>query len=242
MTLLELETLIRDQSEMIHTDYIGQTEIRRYINLSLKELYALLVTVYQDYYVTSGNLSFAANEESKALPTGATKVLGVDAQVTSSPSSWVTLNKFQFGQRNQFAYPQSLGQVSQGWSNIRYQVRGDSIYLSPLPANATVLKVWYIPEMTELAADADQVSFDQTIYGWVQYVVADVAIKCLTKQDTDIRPFVAAKQDLINRVNAEAANRDQGGPTTTVDVYATGNAYENQTGPFNGGGFGFNGL
>lgn len=234
MTLAQLRETIRLRSDMLHTEYVSDDELNTYINLSLKELYGLLVETFQNYFVTSQTTTVAANEQSFALPTDSTKVIGVDAK--TGENTWVTLRHFEFMERNLYQ-PPNQGMVSQYWSNIRYQLRDDSIYLNPAPGQSADIKVWYIPELEDLVEDTDSPPRNMNLFGWLQYVISDVALQVLQKQEQDVSIFAAEKAALINRINAEAQNRDTGWPTTVSDVYSTGNSYISGV----GGGWGYGG-
>lgn len=70
------------------------------------------------------------------------------------------------------------------------------------------------------------------ISGWLEYVVTDVGIKMLQKEESDTSVLQLQKQALIRRIEAAAENRDAGSPATIADVQWT-----NGTWPF-GNGFG----
>ena len=70
------------------------------------------------------------------------------------------------------------------------------------------------------------------ISGWLEYVVTDVGIKMLQKEESDTSVLQSQKQALIRRIEAAAENRDAGSPATIADVQWT-----NGTWPF-GNGFG----
>lgn len=57
------------------------------------------------------------------------------------------------------------------------------------------------------------VAFDQ----WLEYVVVDVAIKALTKEESDTKDLVHAKKELKKRIEEAAEHRDAGNPATVSD-------------------------
>lgn len=57
---------------------------------------------------------------------------------------------------------------------------------------------------------------------WQQIVICDAAIKAMQKEESDCSVLMRQKQELINRLDAEAENRDAGNPQTIVDVEGSG--------------------
>ena len=70
-----------------------------------------------------------------------------------------------------------------------------------------------------------------TLEGWLEYVITDVCIKALGKQDTDASVFIRQKAMLTERINNEAQNRNIGSPGTVQDIYASGTLTDMGWGP-----------
>ena len=56
------------------------------------------------------------------------------------------------------------------------------------------------------------------VSGWEEYIVADAAIKCLEKEESDTSVQMAQKQALLLRIEAAAENRDAGAPQVVSDT------------------------
>ena len=232
MNLTSLIAEIRNRSDMNNSEFITDTELTGFINLSLKELHALLVNNYGvDMFVDDVSMAIAANatETTADLPDDCLKIMGVDLEVTGS--QYITLRQFNFANRNEAANMNETGQATQYWTNYRYRPRGKKISISPKASGALTLRVWYVPEVVELVLGVDTIDINDSLYGWLEYVIVDCCIKCLQKEESDTAVFQQQKQALIQRVRNEVQNRTQDFPQTVTDTYALGAT----TGPLFGG-------
>ena len=72
------------------------------------------------------------------------------------------------------------------------------------------------------------------IGGWLEYVITDVAIKMLQKEESDVSVLMAQKQALIKRIQEMATNRDAGAPSTVRDTQSSYPFWNNPMGGYNG--------
>jgi hypothetical protein len=196
-----LRARAQQESDNVNSSFVATSgtvpEWTALINASYQELYGLLVQAFgNDYYVASP-YSFTTDGSNYlyALPTNPAmfKLLGVDLQVQAS-SLWVSLKPFVFNDRNRF------GLVN-----------------SPVPMAGQTVRLWYVPVLTALSGDSD-VTVDIP-NGWEEFIVIDAAMKALDKEESDVSVKMARKQAIIDRINAEAENRDAGSPAHIVDFY-----------------------
>ena len=128
VTLGALRLKSKYRSDMQNNPSISTPEWNGYISDSYKELYDLLVSAYgNDYYVESPYELTINTLQFYDLPEDFYKLLGVDLQYSSSPTGWVSLKKFEFLERNKYAYLQPAINVY-----------------------AQTARIWYIPEPTAL--------------------------------------------------------------------------------------------
>lgn len=141
------------------------TEVwNQFLSQSYKRLYDLLIAAYgNDYYVAAAYQFSLTNSQSYSMPDGSTnfrdingniaakfyKLLGLDLQYQASPNGWVTLKNFQFIERNKYAYPNTTTNWN-GYSNLRYKIQGDALYIVPIPAQGQLAQAWYAPAPTNL--------------------------------------------------------------------------------------------
>jgi len=78
---------------------------------------------------------------------------------------------------------------------------------------------------TFLTGSVVQIDMDE-INGFEEYIIIDAAIKCLIKEESDVSVLLAQKQQIMQRIEAMASNRDAGEPERVTDVYDYGWGYE----------------
>lgn len=229
ISLGELRQRGKEAADRTNSNFLTVPEWNFNINQSARELYDLLITVYEDYFVAP-RLSFQTDGTSYqyALPNGANydeapafyKLFGVDLGLDSSTNAWITLKKFDFIQRNSYVYPQITSSFL-GVFNLQYRLIGNYIHFIPIPSSGQPVGLWYFPRLATLLQDTDH--FDQ-ISGWAEYIIVDSAIKALRKEESDVSVLMAQKQELIKRINDSAVNRDAGQPDKISDTrrYASG--------------------
>jgi hypothetical protein len=214
LTLTQLIQAVRQRADFVTSQFITDQEFTSYINQSYFELYDLLVQVYgNNYYVALPFLIVTDGQnEFFNLPPDFYKLLGLDLALSNTQDSWVTIRPFNFSDRNRYAVPNF--QSFYGVTNMRYRLNANQLWLTPIPAANQTLRLWYVPELVTLVNPTDTVD---GISGWTEYIIADVCIKALTKEESDPAIFMAQKNALILRIEAAAENRDAGSPPTVAD-------------------------
>ncbi len=219
VTLSNLKLRSREMADMIHSQFVTDPELTRYINSSAQELYDILVMAYgEDYYVLPTPFEFVSNGDPKALPSDFYKVVGVDALVGGG--NYVTLKPFEFTERNRFNGPTNL--LINNNSPLRYKIQGNQIIWAPGTSGNNTIRVWYIPVMTELAIDADELD---GVNGYEELVIVDVAIKMKQKQEDDVSVLMARKQELLMRIEKVSQDRDAGMSHRVTDSTRINNYY-----------------
>lgn len=217
MTLSQLRTAAQQRADMVGDGFVSTAEWTSYVNLSLCELYDLLVTSYGDeYYTSTTPYQFTTDGVNNLFPlTGVSllKLKGVDLQWNASPNGWITLKPFMFAERNKYSLPTYWSAA--GRTNLRYRLVGNQLMLEPLPAAGQLVQVWYVPRPAPLVNDNDVAD---GYSGWLEYVIVDVAIKALQKEESDVSVLMAQKEALRHRIVSTAANRDEGAPQRVADV------------------------
>lgn len=207
-TLLGLRTQIRSRGEFRPT-YISDSELTTMINQSIAELYDLLVSVNQDYYLSSADLAVVAGTAAYALPATFYKAFGVD--YVRPDGTLCPLAKFMWPERGSLVRAASA-------ELTRYRVMGDNLRLEPVPGWSGTVRFWYIPAPTKLTADGQ--TFDG-IAGWEEYVVLDCCIKCAAKEESDASVFMAQKAAQAERIRSLGSERDYHEADRVVDVQTT---------------------
>lgn len=218
ITLQYLLDNVRFRADMVNSQFVTDAELTDYINASYAELYDLLVQKYgDDYFVKQPAYTFTTDGTNflYSLPDDFYKLLGVDLALSGTLDSFVTLQRFEFADRNRYSVPNF--QSFYGVTNMRYRIQANKLWFTPVPAGGQLIQVWYVPKITYLVNPADEMD---GVSGWQEYIVIDSAIKALQKEESDVTALMLQKGAIIQRIEAAAENRDAGmGPKVTDKQY-----------------------
>jgi len=213
-TLAQLRTLALQRCDMVNTNFVSDAELNAWINQSAGDMYDLLVSRYEDYYTTDFSFTIASPNDGYTLPNAVYKIRGIDFLISGE---YVTLHTFTFEERN--SGNRQINRALLGLTNIKYKWIGSDITIIPGDQAAGTYRCWYIPDLVEMTADSDTIPKD--FERWKEYIVADVAIKCLVKEESDPSAIMAEKAGIEKRILSMASNRDAGAPERVQDVTNT---------------------
>lgn len=239
MSLQQIRLQAQQRADRVNSQFVTNGEWNQYINKAMFELYDLLITVYEDYFVAqpamfqtngqtqqyplpNGSNTFIDQSGQTFTPSPFYKLLGLDLQVQNTQNGWVTINKYNFIDRNQFVYPNTSSTIY-GVFNMRYRVIGANIQFIPTPSANQGIRIWYIPRLTELLQDTDTTT--QGISGWIEYVIVRAAKYALDKEESDTTKLDAELLFLKTRIEESAANRDAGQPDTISATRTTNGSW-----------------
>lgn len=222
MTLLEARTLVRQRCDQVNSRFITDAELNSFIQSSYVELYDLLVSRFEDYYIKDPVPEYTLTTTSEiALPADFYKMTGLDFKI--SDSDWATVQRFMFNERN--SRSRSIDRLVWGFRNLSYRIVGEKILIMPTGQAAGTYRLWYITRPVRPTADGDVLT---GILDFEEYVIADACRKVMIKEESDPTPFIMEKQALEQRVLAMSANRDAGRPERVSDVSRDGDFFEGQ--------------
>lgn len=230
LSLGQVRLMAQQRADMVNSNFVKTSEWNTYINQSYFELYDLLTTVYEDYFIQTPYIFQTTGAASYALPTDFYKLMGVDCGLANQTNAWATLKKFPFSKRNEYVYPQ-ISTTLLGIFDLKYRVMGNSLYFIPTPASGQYVRVWYVPKMTQLLKDTDILT---GISGWSEIVITDAAIKAMQKEESDVTVLEGQKMALMKRIEEAAANRDQGMADTIADTRSNSESMGGWNGSFAG--------
>lgn len=210
-TLSTLRSDIRSRADMDNSEFITDSELNSYINASYAELYDILVSRFEDYYTTTSSHSVASGASEFSVPADFYKLRGVDRQY--SGNDYYSLSKFNFNQRN--FKNRRVSNSLWGTINVNYRLVGNNIELIPEDQASGTYRMWYVPACPVLSLDADTVD---GVNGFEEYIVVDVCIKVLEKEESDTTTFQRQKAALMKRIEEMAAQRDAGEPDRITDT------------------------
>jgi hypothetical protein len=215
-TLSALRSQARQRADQENSEFIGDDELDIYLNDSYKELYDLLVSKFEDYFVTGPtSFSISTGSSSYSLPSDFYKLLGVDR--STGGSDYYTIRPFSFEDRNNRRNADRYRGI---YPNVKYRIVGNSLLFTPDDQAAGDYRLWYIPSVTLLTSDTQEIvpQADR----WVEYIVIDSAIKMMLKEESDASGLMQQKMFVLKRIEEMAANRDAGETQRVTDVSRSG--------------------
>jgi hypothetical protein len=261
MSLAQLRLMAQQRADRVGSNFVTLPEWNTFINQAMFELYDLLVTADEEFFVATpaqfavnppgspnqtylyplpdGNITFTngidGTTQYKAAPFY--KLKGVDLALNTAQNAWVTVNKFSFIDRNRFVYPNTASTIY-GVFNLQYRLLGSNIEFIPTPSAGQNIRIWYIPRLNQLLQDTDITTTG--ISGWLQYVIIRAAKYALDKEESDTTKLDEELMFLQKRIEETSANRDTGMPDRISDARQNGWwSTMNPTGGYSGpiGGF-----
>ena len=250
MSLAQLRLAAQQRSDLVNSGFVSNPEWNTFINQSMLELYDLLITTYEDYYLappvqftTNGSAYqfpvpdgvtqfYNPNNNTLFTPAPLYKLLGVDLSLQNATNAYVTIQKFNWIDRNAFVFPNTASAIY-GVFNTRYRLMGNIIEFIPTPSGAQNIRLWYIPRLPQLLQDTDTTTVG--ISGWTQYIIIRAAMYALSKEESDISALQQELLYLKERIETTASNRDAGMPDTVSNMRAKNGYWGDGHGGFSGG-------
>lgn len=239
MSLGELRLRAQQTADRVNSAFVTNSEWNAFLRLAQYELYDLEITAYEDYgiapYVYINTNGSVMNY---ALPDGSTnyfggvynntslsqgnpapayyKLVGVDLGVNTSNNAWVTLNRYDYIDRNAYVYPNSTSTIY-GVYNMRYRVMGNNINFIPTPSGNQQLRLTYAPRLKGLLSDTDLTTIGYS--GWLRYVIVRAAKYALDKEQGSDTSYLSEELLFLKtRIEQSASNRDIGQPDTISET------------------------
>lgn len=210
ITLAQLIEGALEKADMQNSNFRSSAEIKNYVNNSIEELYDLIVTCYEDYYIETVQFTIASPNDGYTIPNPVYKIKGLDLL---SGSDWLNVDRFNFEERNRGQQQLLLTTI---YSDVKYRAIGSTIKIIPKDNAPGTYRLWYIPRFVDLNNDSDTLQVD--LEQWHEYVMVDVAIKLLAMEESDVSILLAQKAALQNRVKNAASNRDAGQPEVVTRI------------------------
>ena len=207
---------VRQRADQINSmTFDDATELKPWIKQSLAQLYEIMVSRYNDYYVTVRPLSLMASTDVYTLPSDFRCL----HDVWMLGSGGVSRSRLQQFNAEEYA------QASQMWNCAgprRYRVMRNLLFLDPAPmADATnALEIWYTPMYR--APMLDYTPLDDVLpLGWEEWAVLDVLMKMAVKTRLlNSGDISASKKDVEARLISSAAIRTSDAPRMR-DMFST---------------------
>lgn len=227
VTLTQLKNKALQRADMENTSFIDTAadgELETYIQDSIGELYDLIIEHGgHELFVREATITTVAGTAEYVPTVGLTdpgiyKILdvtiewaGVERRVRKVP--WHERFRHRPGQS--------------GWSSytdVRYAETGldasgnRQLTLFPTPQGVYSLNVYYLPIPEGFIASGESPVSFQGYSGWEEYVVVDVAMKMLEKEESDTKHLQLRKLQLIERIRHQAQHMNHGDGDTIRDI------------------------
>ena len=214
VTLAQLIERSRQRADMVSNTFLDATgggpEDEIYVQQSAKAIHSLLVAADPDFYTIS--VALASTDPTFAdwnLPTDNYKI----RKVVYRYGGWDRVVRRL--DLEAFVHFSNIGGVT---FPSGYYLQGQVIRFAPRLSGATPAPVlYYIRGQPLLTGGASPVLFDARD-GWDEWIVLDVAIKMLSKEESDTRSLVAERDRVLMRIIDQSADRDVGEPPQIIDT------------------------
>lgn len=209
-TRAQLRTRARQLADRESSTFVSDTELNTRADVSASELHDILVTRFEDYFESKSTIVMVSGTSDYALPTDFYKDLWVDF-VTGSKN--YTMKRYMNMERNRRQFGTAQAGIAQ------YRIIGSLIRVIPTPGSGSIV-MGYVPQYAPFTADsgAGGVVESAVPQGWEEYIVADMAMYMLNKEESDISAVMAIKMQLKERIEIAAEDRDTNEPIHVVDV------------------------
>lgn len=232
MSLGQLRLMSQQRADRVNSNFVTLPEWNAFINQAMYELYDLLITVYDDYFkapsasflsngsqqifpLPDGVLSFQNDNRQSFIAAPFYKLLGVDLALNNAANAYVTVNRYNFVDRNRFVYPNTASTIY-GVFNLQYRLMGSNIEFIPTPSGGQIMRLQYVPRLPVLIKDTDLTTIGTS--GWLQYVIVRAAKYALDKEESDTSNLTQEIVFLKGRIEETAFNRDIGMADTISDT------------------------
>jgi hypothetical protein len=217
----QILTRARQRADREDSQFVTDTEGLTLVSASYADLYNTLVSKGLSYFESTQTITTDGTANT-ALPSGYLGTIGVDYQRGSS--QWSPLYELMPQERNR--YGASSGEAR------AYRVVGSNITLYPTPPTGQTYRHLYVPAPADLTSSATSVD---GVSGFEEYVVLDVAIKMLHKEESSATHLERERARILERIEEAADHRRMSGGGRVVDVGESAGE-EGSFWPYTGGG------
>lgn len=202
--LSELRTRCKRRADKENDDHIADAEWNALISEQWGELFEIVAGTGLRYFERTNSIT-ADGSDSYDEPDEHGKTVGLDR--VDSDGRRLSLLPLMPGERSRFA-----GQTGDAFE---YAIIDDQIFLYPTPSSGSY-ELLYIPQPTDLTTLADDDLVDVVcIYGEA-FLIWGVAVKALSKSESDVRLAMAERDRSAQRLLEWAAERDANEPRRRV--------------------------
>ena len=211
VTLAQLRTRVRERADMVDSDFVTDAELNTYIQQSYRKLYNLIVTTFSDWYVEDPvEFTISPGTNEYTLPATFYKLVAVDYKRNDQ---WVEVKRYTMTERN----VRTSGAFRAYFPSIMYRLMNGKLRFIPTDNCDGTYRYWAVNKPNVPTDDADTIDGEN---GWDEFVVLDAAIKCLSKEESDISVLALERAQVKEDILINANSYDEGGSERVEDVNA----------------------
>lgn len=194
-TYAEIDAKVRKDTDTKDENFISPTEMMGYCNEAIDEAEAEILTLYEDYFLTSEALSLVEGTANYDLPSDiyAQKIRSI---IYSDGAN--TLYEIKPISNLQKFLKIAEGQMAGGEAeDYRYFLKnsateGNQLVLVPesRETSATVATLWYIRNALRVTASSDEIDIPE----FANFILAYMKARCRAKEENGVIPGDAAAQ------------------------------------------------
>jgi len=209
-TLSDLRTRVRERADMVDSDFVTDSELTTYIQLSYRKLYNLVVTTFSDWYVEDPVEFTISSGNTYTLPSTFYKLVAVDFLLNGR---WIEVRRYTMTERNR----QTSGAFRTFHPSIMYRLMNNKLRFIPTDNALGTYRYWAVNKPSIPVDDADTIEGEN---GWDEFVVLDAAIKCLNKEESDVSVLLLEQNQIKEDILINANSYDEGGSERVQDIHA----------------------
>ena len=223
-TFLQLQNRAYEEADIRiptgETDgYIIRPEMRRFINSGIALFYRTLVRANKDWATKDAPITLPIVSGTATYALEPDFWLITDVEI-SYQGRWILMRRFMPKEKRQLQTARQLTDWRYRLVDSGVRVAGAAaLNIRPTPNTAATLRYYYVPNPPRMETDGtdDAVELDY-VAGWEDAVVWHAVIKIQDKQEEDSSAKSADLAALLNQVEKDAADRDEGEPKRVRDV------------------------
>jgi len=209
--------------EAVQADWTD-TEVDREVNEGYHKVVTAVISVFEDYYLTSATANTVANQQEYALPSDFFKMRRVEINYDVDNTNSVPQRALPI---NIDSVRRDLANTTLGISVLRnpaYYLKGDVIGFIPIPTkNGTnAIKIWYIKTKTDLVNDSDEVDipYPDRYANIIAVFAAGTLLRKGQQEETVAARYLAEFEAGLAKMQEELEDRVAEESKYVVDVLA----------------------
>ena len=223
LTLTQIGVAAASRADMVRTDpasglielveSVEPSGLLLAVNHELAVLWDVMISTYEDYCIKHKIIEVVANTQEYSMPSDFYKFRKIFP--IQNGRRYAPLRKFdlrELGEADTFA-----AILARPIEYARYSVKGNRLWLHPMPSNAGQLELWYVPQFDPIINLNDKIDF-RFPFGWDQYVIEGVAAMLLEREESDGSAQRSRQKEILQRILIMAEDRDVGQPHQMQDT------------------------